>query len=164
MTAGLALNIQNRFAGSNSPFPKMTCRFWGGHGGVQVALVAEGPQRPVEGLDIVLDLGQPLPDQDRLVEQVRPLPQKAGNRVVAGLGHARKLAFPARRWEVTFRCACYLIPWKWLGARHVGLGPGLVDEDKPRGIDPALISAPLGAAAPYVGAVLLTRDQRLFLT
>jgi hypothetical protein len=48
-----------------------------------------------------------------------------------------------------------------MGARHVGLGPGIVDEDKPRGIDPALISAPLGAAAPYVGAVLLTRDQRL---
>ena len=50
-----------------------------------------------------------------------------------------------------------------MGARHVGLGPGLVDEDQASGIDPPLIGMPLGAAAAYIRAVLLARDQRLFL-
>jgi hypothetical protein len=50
-----------------------------------------------------------------------------------------------------------------VAARHVGLGPGLIDEDKAGRVDPVLIGAPLGAAAAYVRAVLLARDQRLFL-
>ena len=47
--------------------------------------------------------------------------------------------------------------------RHVGLGPGLVDEDQPRGLDLGLIFQPLRAASGDVGTVLLAGDQRLFL-
>lgn len=50
-----------------------------------------------------------------------------------------------------------------MGARHVGLGPGLIDEDQARWIDPALMLAPLRSATAYVRAVPLARDQRLFL-
>ena len=50
-----------------------------------------------------------------------------------------------------------------MGARHIGLGPGFVDEDQAGRIDPLLILAPLGAAAAYVRAILLARHQRLFL-
>ena len=47
-------------------------------------------------------------------------------------------------------------------ARHVGLGPGLVDEHEPGRIDPPLRFAPSLAVARDVRAGLLTRDQRLF--
>ena len=46
---------------------------------------------------------------------------------------------------------------------HVGLGPGLVDEDEAGGIDKPLPRRPLGASPRHVGAVLFGRDQRLFL-
>jgi hypothetical protein len=49
-------------------------------------------------------------------------------------------------------------------AGHVGLGPGLVEEDQAGRIDAALILAPLRAPTAYVRAILLARDQRLFLT
>ena len=47
--------------------------------------------------------------------------------------------------------------------RHVGLGPGFVDEDQAGGVDAAAIGQPLPAPARDVGAVPLRRDQRLFL-
>jgi hypothetical protein len=47
-------------------------------------------------------------------------------------------------------------------ARHVGLGPGLVNEDQSSGIDAALISSPSRPMATYVRTVLLARDERLF--
>ena len=47
--------------------------------------------------------------------------------------------------------------------RHVGLGPGLVDEHQPGRVDPALVFRPLRPPARDVRAVLLGRDQRLFL-
>jgi hypothetical protein len=47
--------------------------------------------------------------------------------------------------------------------RHVGLGPGFVDEDQPRGVDAPLIGHPLQAAARYIRPVALAGDQRLFL-
>ena len=46
---------------------------------------------------------------------------------------------------------------------HVGLGPGLVDEDQASRIDAALIGPPLLAPAGYVRAVAFAGDQRLFL-
>ena len=49
-------------------------------------------------------------------------------------------------------------------AGHVGLRPGLVDEDQAPGIDEALIGPPSFAVAAYVRAILLARDQGLFLT
>lgn len=48
-------------------------------------------------------------------------------------------------------------------AGHVGLGPGLVDEDEPRRIDELLILAPSDPVALYVRTVLLAGDERLFL-
>ena len=50
-----------------------------------------------------------------------------------------------------------------MGPGHVGLGPGLIDEDQAGGINPILILAPAGAAPPYIPAIPLARDQRLFL-
>src|ERR1700752_2753243 len=47
--------------------------------------------------------------------------------------------------------------------RHVGLGPGLVDQDPPQGLDLGLIVPPLRAASGDVGAILLAGDQRRFL-
>src|SRR5919107_1911989 len=46
---------------------------------------------------------------------------------------------------------------------HVGLGPGLVDEDQAFGIEPALVFLPLLAPAGDVGAVLFAGVQVLFL-
>ena len=48
-------------------------------------------------------------------------------------------------------------------AGHVGLRPGLVDEDQALGIDEALIGSPARAMASYVRAILLSRDEGLFL-
>jgi hypothetical protein len=47
-------------------------------------------------------------------------------------------------------------------ARHVGLGPGLVDEDQARRVKPALILLPAGAPACDVRSVLLGRVQAFF--
>jgi hypothetical protein len=47
-------------------------------------------------------------------------------------------------------------------ARHVGLGPGLVDEDEAPRINPALILLPLNPPARYVGAILLDGVQAFF--
>ena len=47
--------------------------------------------------------------------------------------------------------------------RHIGLGPGLVDEDEAARIDPALIGGPPRAPSRHVGAIPLAGDQRLFL-
>ena len=47
--------------------------------------------------------------------------------------------------------------------RHVGLGPGLVDEHQAGGIDPALVLHPLRPPARHVRTLPLGRDQRLFL-
>ena len=49
-------------------------------------------------------------------------------------------------------------------AGHVGLRPGLVDEDQSPGIDAALIGSPSFAVAAYVRAILLARDKGLFLS
>ena len=48
-------------------------------------------------------------------------------------------------------------------AGHVGLGPGLVDEDQAPRIDETLIGSPASAVAAYVRAILLARDEGLFL-
>ena len=47
--------------------------------------------------------------------------------------------------------------------RHVGLGPGFVDEDQARRVDAPLIGHPLQAAARYIRPVALAGNQRLFL-
>src|SRR5712691_6226102 len=47
--------------------------------------------------------------------------------------------------------------------RHIGLGPGLVDEDEAGRVDPILVRCPLLASPRHVGTVALAGDQRLFL-
>jgi hypothetical protein len=47
--------------------------------------------------------------------------------------------------------------------RHIGFGPGLVDEHQPGGINPFPIFGPLCPAAGNIGTVLFGGNQRLFL-
>ena len=47
-------------------------------------------------------------------------------------------------------------------ARHVGLRPGLIDEDQTSWIKPALVTLPLGAPAGDVGPLLLAGAQAFF--
>ena len=49
-----------------------------------------------------------------------------------------------------------------VGAGHVGLGPGLVDEDQAGGIKPPLILLPLRAPARHVRPILLAGVQAFF--
>ena len=49
-------------------------------------------------------------------------------------------------------------------AGHVGLRPGFIDEHQAPGIDEALIGSPSFAVAADVWAILLARDEGLFLT
>ena len=48
-------------------------------------------------------------------------------------------------------------------ARHIGLGPGLVDEDKAFWIEPRLNFLPQGATTRDIRAILLGGEQRFFL-
>jgi hypothetical protein len=47
--------------------------------------------------------------------------------------------------------------------RHIGFGPGLIDEHQPRGIDPIPIFDPLRPSTGDIGTVLFGGNQRLFL-
>jgi hypothetical protein len=49
-----------------------------------------------------------------------------------------------------------------VGTRHVGLGPGLVDEDKARRIKPPLILFPLRPPPGDVRTILLAGVQTFF--
>jgi hypothetical protein len=49
-----------------------------------------------------------------------------------------------------------------MGAGHVRLGPGLVDEDQACGIDAALMAAPALALGGDVGPMLLGGVQTFF--
>jgi hypothetical protein len=49
-----------------------------------------------------------------------------------------------------------------VGAGHVGLGPGLIDEDQASGIDARLMTTPARAAARDVGPMLLGGVQAFF--
>ena len=58
-----------------------------------------------------------------------------------------------------------LSPWRPAAqAGHIGLRPGLVDEDQSPGIDEALVGSPSFAVAADVRAILLACDKGLFLT
>src|SRR5271154_525078 len=46
---------------------------------------------------------------------------------------------------------------------HVGFRPGLIEEDETPGVDKPLIGPPARAMAADVAAILLARDQGLFL-
>jgi hypothetical protein len=53
-------------------------------------------------------------------------------------------------------------PGTAMGAGHVGLGPGLIDEDEAPGIKPALILAPLPPAPRDHRTILLAGEQAFF--
>jgi len=46
--------------------------------------------------------------------------------------------------------------------RHVGLGPGLVNEDQACRLDPALAGCPLGSPPRDVGTILFTGERGFF--
>jgi hypothetical protein len=50
-----------------------------------------------------------------------------------------------------------------VGSGHVGLGPGLVDEDQPRGVEVGLALEPGLAPLQDVGPILLAGMRGLFL-
>ena len=91
----------------------------------------------------------------------RPLDEPwSGDAIVAQGGHeghglpaaVRHLGFDA----LTARCPA---PQR----RHIGFGPGLIDEHQPSGIDPIPILGPLRSPPGDIGTVLLGGNQRLFL-
>ena len=49
-----------------------------------------------------------------------------------------------------------------MGARHIGFGPSLVDEDEAFGIKPWLESSPPRAVARDVRTILLSGEQGFF--
>jgi hypothetical protein len=49
-----------------------------------------------------------------------------------------------------------------MAAGHVGLGPGLVDEDQAGRVNPALILSPLSPSPCDVGPILLAGVQAFF--
>ena len=50
-----------------------------------------------------------------------------------------------------------------MAARHIGLNPGLVDEDQTAGIDASLVQFPPAAVASDVGSFLLAGEHGFFL-
>jgi hypothetical protein len=49
-----------------------------------------------------------------------------------------------------------------VAARHIGFGPGLVDEHEPGWIKPALVRLPLRPPPRHVGSVLFAGAQGFF--
>jgi hypothetical protein len=88
-------------------------------------------------------------DEPRRLDAIMPQGSEEGHGRPAPMGHLRREALTA-----------------WAPAtqrRHIGLGPGLVDEDEASGIDPILVGLPLLASPCDVGTIALAGDQRLFL-
>ena len=104
--------------------------------------------------ELLLDVGAEAFAVDRSVEHARGCEPVAaqcaeeGQRPPAALGREAAQAFafrpPAAQWG------------------HVGLDPGLIDEDQPPRIKPALPGSPAAAPARHVGASLLNGEQCFF--
>ena len=92
---------------------------------------------------------------DRLIDEPR-----SGDAVVAQSGQESH-GFPAAVWHLGFDPLTERRPASQ--RRHVGLGPGLVDEHQAGEIDPFPILGPLRPPTGNVGTVLLGGNQRLFL-
>jgi hypothetical protein len=88
-------------------------------------------------------------DKPRRLDAIMPKGSEEGHGGPASMWHLRREALTARA-PATQR-------------RHIGLGPGLVDEDEAGGIDPILVGLPLLASPRHIGTVALAGDQRLFL-
>ena len=88
----------------------------------------------------LLDIGQEALAVDRAVDARRA---RRSDRSAARRGRSASASGRAAPWRPAARRAAQR-PWR---ARHVGLGPGLVDEDQARGIKPALIASSSAPAA-----------------
>jgi hypothetical protein len=102
----------------------------------------------------LLDVGQEalagdwsIQDAGRL-DPVDPQGGQEGERAPASMRHFGDEPFPPRRPPMT--------------AGHVGLGPGLIDEDQARRINAALVLSPLAASPGHVRPILLTGAQAFF--
>ncbi len=104
----------------------------------------------------LFDVGQKALAVDGSVEQARRL-----DAVVAQSGEERR-RLPVAVRDLGDEPSAALRPA--VEAGHVGLGPGLVDEDEPRRIDAPLMASPAQSMALHVRAVLLARDEGLFLS
>ena len=110
----------------------------------------------LEGRDEeLLDIGAEAFAVDRAVEQAGRI-----DAVIAKSGKERR-GFPLALRDLVDEALSLRRPAAKPG--HVGLGPRLVDEDQTPGIDAALIVSPSFAVATYVRAILLARDEGLFL-
>ena len=63
-------------------------------------------------------------------------------------------------WNLRFQALTFQGPTPQWG--HVGLGPGLIDEDEPAWVNPGLVSLPTRPLAGYVRTVLFTGQRRFF--
>jgi hypothetical protein len=102
----------------------------------------------------LLDIGEEAVAVDRPVDDAW-----SGDAIAAERGEEGQRASPAlrRRGDELLASRCPATQ-----GRHVGLGPGLVDEDQPRRVKPALIELPLPPPSRHVGAILLGGEQRFF--
>jgi hypothetical protein len=102
----------------------------------------------------LFDIGEEAGSVDRAVEDARrdnPIGAQSGEE---GQGFPMAVG-NARREPPPFRAPT-------AQRRHVRLGPGLVDEDKARRIDPALMTLPPRAAAGDVRPILFGRQNAFF--
>ena len=114
--------------------------------------MSPGSQRRDEDLVDVLAEGLAIDraiDEPRRLDTIMPKGGQEGHGRPSAMGHLGREALPARAPAAQ--------------RRHIGLGPGLIDEDEASGIDPILISLPLLASPRHVGTIALAGDQCLFL-
>lgn len=74
--------------------------------------------------------------------------RQEGERSPTSLGHFGKKR-PSARCPAAQAC-------------HIGLGPGLIDEDQPSRVDAMLICPPALTPSRYVGPILFGGEQRFF--
>ncbi len=136
-------------------FPRMACRTALALVGAEIAAEDNDVARLQRRREELFDIGAEALAVNRAVEQAGRI-----NPVIAKSGKKRR-GLPAAMRNLVDEALAFRRPAAQPG--HVGLGPGLVDEHQSPGIDAALIGSPARAMAAYVRAVLLARDEGLFL-
>jgi hypothetical protein len=110
--------------------------------------------RPEDGHEDLLDVGEEALAVDRTIDDARSLDavvsegSEEGQRAPSALGRLGNQ-------PGTAQCPA-------VSARHVGLGPGLVDKDQAGRVDSILILPPLSAPTGHVGTVLFAGVQAFF--
>lgn len=91
----------------------------------------------------------------------RPVEDKWRVNPIMAQGCDERHGAPVTLWRATDQAFAFGSPAaQWC---HVGLGPGLINEDKAARVDAVLMPLPARAAAAYVRAVLLFGELGLFL-